>query len=820
MITGMKTAMKTAMTEGARSRQHLIAWRCLAILAVMALALFAGSHAVQGQQEASAQLAPSINRINTVRTELDKAETTLREYWQTEGELVALKSEIDSLAPALRAAQDELQPQLEAARKRLAQLGAKPGEKDPAEPEEVARQRAELTKAADTIDALVRQASLQSLRIQQLSVTIINQRRELLLRQIFQRSYSALNPALWMEAARTIPGNIQNAGYVTGGWRQIFASQLSGSRLWQFLALVAVLIAAYFPLRRIAERVIARQVRMSEPPLLHKAVAAIWITLVFAVVPVSIAMLIAECPRLFGVVSPGLQSFTGSLVAAVQAIAITVGLSRGLLSPGKPEWRLLDISDGLARRLALLAITAVSLLMAMRVFETVSDVIGAPLVTSVALRVLGTCAVAAVIAFAFYKSAEERRDLDCEFGPLVERKRDWLNIWRMLAGVTIVAIIGANIFGYINFANFAVSQIVWITFLMIATYLALTLVREAAAAYLLQDTAFGKTAMQILGVRDSSLKQAGVLLQGVATILIYIIAGMLALAPWGVESDSLAETIRAVFGGFSLGAINFSLSALAVAIALFALGYLATRAFQRWLDSAYLPNTEFDSGLRNSIVTSAGYAGVIAACTLPFAYLGFNFEKLALVAGALSLGIGFGLQSIVSNFVSGLILLWERTIKVGDWVVVGEDQGIVRRINVRSTEIETFDRQMVILPNSNLISGVVKNWVRGDRLGRITIAVGVGYGSDPHRVRELLLECAANIPVVLAEPPPSVLFTDFGESALNFELRCFVADVNTSGQARSDLRFEILRMFRDAGVEIPFPQREVHMRGSGAAAPA
>lgn len=789
-------------------------WLTLAAVLCATLALLTFAHGpASGQENIAAQIAPAVNRLAGVKTEIDKAESTLRDYWQTESELLTLKGELDKLSPTLQSTRDELQPMLDAARKRLEQLGAKPGEKDPPEPEAVARQRDELTKSFNLIETQTRLASLLALRIQQLSVTIINQRRELLLKEMFQRNFSAFNPMLWYEAARSMPGNFETGRYILRTWQAIFSQQLQGARLWQFLAIIAGLIAAYFPLRRIAEKMIARRVRMSEPPMLQKAVSAIWITLVFAVVPVVIAMLIAETFKMFGIISPGLQSFSGALVTAVQYIALAVGLTRGVLSPDKPEWRVLKMSDELAKRLSVLAIMAISIVSGMRILESLTDITGAPLVTSVALRVLGTLAVAAVIAFAFFKSAEEQRDLDCEFGPVIEPKRDWLNIWRTLIGVAIAAIAAANIFGYINFANFAVTQIIWITFLMVAAFLALTLVREGTSTYLLQDTKFGHAAAQIIGVRESSLKQAAVLLQGSATILIFVVTALLLLAPWGVESDSVAETMRAVFSGFSLGAINFSLGAIAVAIALFALGYLATRALQRWLDQTYLPATDMDSGLRNSIVTSAGYIGVIAACTLPFAYLGFNFEKLAIVAGALSLGIGFGLQSIVSNFVSGLILLWERAIKVGDWVVVGSDQGIVRRINVRSTEIETFDRQMVIVPNANIISGVVKNWVRDDKLGRIIIPVGVSYDSDPDKVRDLLLACTKKVPGILEEPAPTVLLTDFGDSALMFELRCFVEDVATSSGKRSELRYEILRCFRAAEIEIPFPQRDLNIKG-------
>jgi excisionase family DNA binding protein len=179
-----------------------------------------------------------------------------------------------------------------------------------------------------------------------------------------------------------------------------------------------------------------------------------------------------------------------------------------------------------------------------------------------------------------------------------------------------------------------------------------------------------------------------------------------------------------------------------------------TRAVQRWLEQVYLPATDLDAGLRNSISTVSGYCGFLLALALAFSYLGLSLEKLTIVAGALSVGIGFGLQSIVNNFVSGLLLLWERPIRVGDQVLIGDSEGIVKRISVRSTEIQTFDRSAVIVPNSNLISGIVKNRVRGDRTGRVSITVSVLRNQDPVRAAELLMNCAQAQPDVLKEPPP------------------------------------------------------------------
>ncbi len=191
---------------------------------------------------------------------------------------------------------------------------------------------------------------------------------------------------------------------------------------------------------------------------------------------------------------------------------------------------------------------------------------------------------------------------------------------------------------------------------------------------------------------------------------------------------------------------------------------------------------------------------------------GLDLSNIAIVAGALSVGIGFGLQSIVNNFVSGLILIFERPIKQGDWVVVGNEEGHVKKIKVRATEIETFDRASVIIPNSDLISGTMKNWTHKSKLGRLEVRVGVSYDADEEKVRDILTQIASEHSGVLTRPEPYVLFMDFGASSLDFELRCFLKDIENKMSIASDLRFSIRKAFQDEGIEIPFPQQDVYIK--------
>jgi len=233
------------------------------------------------------------------------------------------------------------------------------------------------------------------------------------------------------------------------------------------------------------------------------------------------------------------------------------------------------------------------------------------------------------------------------------------------------------------------------------------------------------------------------------------------------------------------------------------------------MDNQVMEPAGLSGGVRDSVRTGLGYVGFIAAVLVAASYAGLDFSNLAIVAGALSVGIGFGLQSIVNNFVSGLILLAERPIKVGDWVVVGENQGFVRKISVRATEIETFDRANVVVPNSLLISEKVQNWTLHNNVGRISISVGVSYDSDPERVKDILLETAREHPQLLTHPEPYVWFSDFGNSSLDFTLFAYALNITRQLGIQTDLRIAIIKKFREEGIEIPFPQSDVHFRDLG-----
>ncbi len=302
-------------------------------------------------------------------------------------------------------------------------------------------------------------------------------------------------------------------------------------------------------------------------------------------------------------------------------------------------------------------------------------------------------------------------------------------------------------------------------------------------------------------------------LKPLLTIFFSVLFCLSALVVWKVYTTK-AEALQQVFSmGIQIGDVNVTIEIIISAIFVLYGSFLASWAIQAVLLQEVLPRCKMELGSQLSISRLVHYGIVFVGFLITLRVLGFGLTNLTIIGGALGVGVGFGLQAIVNNFASGLILLFERPIKMGDTIQIDNEMAIVKRLGLRATVVQTLDNAEIVVPNSDLITSKVTNWTLASRRVRVRIQVGVAYGSDIDKVREILLRCARENDKVLKYPEPQALFLSFGDSSLNFELRVWIDEfMDSTGGVQSELNHTINEAFAEAGIEIPFPQTDLHLR--------
>ena len=807
---------------------------CLAVLSAAPLAAQTPP-ATQGQPQqpsgtraivpAPAPMTPAQPVVRSAASELEAygqelttIETQSQRPNQSDGELQRLRGRLDPVLDGVREIIARELPRLDEINARLEKIGPKPADANTPESPEVTRNREEQERIKKEADNIIRVARLVQVRAEQAITTLSDLRRDLFKRAILERSDSIASPWLWQDVVKAVP---QAAEEFSAFLKFRLRHGVKGFEPAQIAAAFALILAAmigYMPARRLLLRFLTRsagQDSSSLPSRGYKAIAAVIDIVVLTLLPFAVSLVLIAAVGILGFGNDRLGELLKSLILILPLITFAHGLLTRVVAADKPVWRIAPFTNETALRLQKGVWLVILIVVSGKVFEAINQTISAALPFTVAAKGVSALLSGVTILYTMRRiklDQDVREEALDDFGPAVGAIGPSGVFARLLVSVAGLVATLAPLIGYVVLGSFVIDLMLWIVAVGCVLWLLVIIVDEYLSKGLDEETVASNRIRAITGLAPASIKQIGILMSGLVRLVLFSLAALLTLAPLGLDPSDIFGSMRSAFFGFHIGGVTISPSAIIMSLVVFFVTFFVFRAIRTWVEETYLPHTSLDIGLRNSISTVIGYCGFLLAAVLSLSYVGLSFDKLAIVAGALSLGIGFGLQSIVGNFVSGLILLWERPIRVGDLIVVGTEQGRVRRINVRATEIETFDRSSLIVPNSEFISGRVQNRTHSDRMGRIIIPVGVSYNSDPDEVRSVLLEVALANQEVASQPPPSVLFKTFGESSLDFELVAFV-DVDSVGSARSDLMFTIHRRFKEKGIEFPFPHRTLEISG-------
>ncbi len=722
---------------------------------------------------------------------IDRAEKDIANSKDNESALGNLRALVEGIMYESTQIAEKLRPRLNEVRGQIDKLGPPPKPEASAEAPPVAAERARLNALAGSLDGAIKTAELSWVRSRQLIERITDLRHSLFAQSITQRRPSPLSVALWRDVWNDVPSVVNTLQYIGASWIDEAAPKSA-----TVLAIFIVSGALYLGLRWTFKSVTAVRKRHREKPpaFFERATAVTWYAPMRAIAPIFASLLL-----FVGLDSLDILHYWADRVlwAAVKAVLIFSAIAAivvAVMAPDESDWRLVPLNDrssiqisgvlqGIAGVYAAdLALAEISRWLTLTVSVTVVQTI----IANMVLASLFTCVL--LTPFTLRESNGHRSSRLYPF---------WLKlpVW-----TAVVAIVASTFTGYVALGRFIAHQLVLTVVVVVVTGLLYLAIRALTR----EPQEVGLPVSEILETRfglDAPRRQTLARLTELAlSLLLITLAVPFVLLQWGFAGADIRDWFSAMFFGFDVGQFRISLARILLGIGLFIGLVLLTRLFQRWLRDAMLTPGRMDAGIANSIDTVAGYIGTAIAGLLAISYAGFDITNLAILAGALSVGIGFGLQSIVNNFVSGLILLFERPVKVGDWIVVGGDEGIVRRISVRSTEIETFDRSSVVLPNSELIMGRVKNWTLRDAVGRNKITFNVRYDMDPAKARDIALDLARKHPDVLKSPGPFVTFDSFAGDSAQLTLNFFVGDILARAGAKSQLSFSILKALPEAGI--------------------
>lgn len=771
--------------------------RILAAFLGILFAAFAWHAAAQ--ESAAARLADWESKLTQIEQQLS-ADPDLPQ--QRHEEILRALSPLVAGAKALRTHEQE---QAQPVRDQLARLGPPPAEGQPPEDPGIAANRTRLSEELTRSQGRVKRADLVITRAQSIQDEIGRREQEMTQRKLAVQGPLPFSIATWRNAladSDVIYRKIQPSA--VQWWRNLDIAQMG----WLAIALgVGILILAgflAFPVRRWVLAKWGPVADMEAPSYTHRMTAAVAGTIARILLP---SLAIVALYIIFVVTLPeehdaAFPIFVLASGGSLILFFVVSGLTIACLSPDLPAWRIVPVPEKAAAMLGGRVVAGAGLLLLLSIANNAvsSPTTLHPSDSFASIIALLASIIAAVVFLPCLRAKYWVTDTH------FKSRLSW--IVRSVASLVIIAALIAACGGYASLAADLLSALSRSALLIGCALLLREVIGEGIGAFMTPGRRFYERLSRTTGLSPETGRRLTFWIRLAADLIVWppVIYGVLLACK--ISPTLLNGWLVRLFTQIRLGDINLSLVDVGTAILTAIVGLLLVGGVKRWVRERVMPNTKLDLGMQNSISTGVGYVGGLIAIMVAIMALGIDFSSIALVAGALSVGIGFGLRTVVENFMAGLLLLIERPVKTGDWIVVGATEGIVKSISVRSTEIETFDRASVIVPNSALIASPVTNWTHKNRIARVIVKLSVPIDADPRRIEGMLLACAREAEHVMKHPAPSVILRALGEETLDFELRCFIGDTDHYLPTLSALNFAIdaaMRRARITATSLPEP---------------
>lgn len=780
------------------------------------LAFAQGAPTLKSAQDIKVDATADVVEINyeDLNRQLNKIDNKLKSGNATK-EVMTQDTQFTSQTRALLIdAKKGIEKDMNFIQKRIDALGEGPKEGDK-EVGLIAEKRKEFTSELNAQKDKIAEADILLARLDETDIKIFNLRSKALLGNLLDKQPPLINPANLFASSKLFISFLYDIIHSPVDWYE----ELNLEELAYvhdnlipvlFIFVLSLWIGVY--IRLFIMRKFGYNKEIEHPRYGKKVSAAIFVAIGYGVIPATIIgglliwMVSTKIMTIgyFGMVS---ASFLYYSLYVILGRAI----SRVVFAPYNERWRLVNVSTEKAFRMTSAFYSAVALIGTFAFLNHVADKSNYSINLSSYIITL-SCIIKAffivLIVKRFLWDGIEEPDEETENEEDEEGEGKIDRTFRITFLTTLFGIVvcGIAIFGYPFLSSFILNRLI-MSFIFVGVLIIIRKAFEEILHRLLLLRFWVKT----FKLRRKIISKLNFWLSLVVDPLFALMGIFGILALWGVSTDLLTQTIVKIFTGFTVGGVKISLIAIILGILIFFISISVIKGLKRRLVANVLNKMDIDDGIKHSLEAGFGSIGFVISILLAIVIMGGDLTNFALIAGALSLGVGLGLQNIVNNFVSGIILLFERPIKVGDWVIINGEEGVVQQINIRATELLTWKKASIIIPNATLLSTNITNLTHDDTWGRLDINVGVAYGSDTRRVAEILLECGESQKRVLKKPAPYVIFKNFGESSLDFELRCFTADIMNGLGTSSEIRFEIERRFREEGIDIPFPQRTLHL---------